>query len=223
MLADLIGEKSDRKIDKSQRILITKYTLRLDDDVYQMSNITGFGVGKIPKPKFSWGLFLILGFAGLAVILQLAPMIFYSTYQINEVLMKIWIFCWSIIAICNYFMAPIRYGLSIQLNSGREVFVVTSNKSFLSEIVLKLYELMDGLRDCSMAIDMRNYSIYVSGNFQGNLAQGDSTTQGDSANIGGPFNGNFAQGGSMIQEDSSVSVGGPFNGNFVAGNSNHLN
>jgi hypothetical protein len=223
MLADLIGEKGDRKIDKSQRVLITKHTLRLDNNVFQMSNITGFGVGTIPKPKFSWGLFLILGLAGLAVILLLAPIIFYSTYQANEVLMKIWIFCWSIIAICNYFMIPVRHGLSIQLNSGREIFLETQKKAFLSEIVTRLYEFMDTQREDSMTINMHNHSINVAGNFQGNLAQGGSTAQGDSANIGGPFNGNFAQGGSMIQEDSSVSVSGPFNGNFVAGNSNHLN
>jgi hypothetical protein len=185
MLADLIGEKGDRKIDKSQRILITKYTLRLDDDVYQMSNITGFGVGQIPKSNFPWKQFLISGVIGLATIMVGIGLIALA---------------YAAFLVYRHFNNTSNYGLSIQLNSGKEVFLTTPNKAFLGEIVTSLYEFMDTQREGSMTIDMRNYSINVDGNFQGNLAQGGSTAQGDSANIGGPFN-----------------------GNFVAGNSNHLN
>jgi hypothetical protein len=206
MLADLIGEKSNRKIDRSQQILITKHTLRLDDDVYQVSNISGFGVAQLPRPAFAWKLFLALCTVGLILVvmgLSSNPMMpsAQSAGQ-NTLMILIGLGFWIIASILTFdsLDGTKKYGLSIQLNSGREIFLTTPNKAFLSEIVTNLYEFMDMQKEGSMTINMHSYSINVAGDFQGNLAQGGSTAQGD-----------------------LVNVGGPFNGNFVAGNSNHLN
>jgi hypothetical protein len=70
MILDELLEQSNGKaqVEKSKSVEISRNTIRFGQSVYQFINFTGFQVGEIQKPKFSWMLFLLLLVGGTAAI-----------------------------------------------------------------------------------------------------------------------------------------------------------
>ncbi|MBD2610179.1 hypothetical protein H6G94_02625 [Nostoc punctiforme FACHB-252] len=79
----------------------------------------------------------------------------------------------AIFLVVRYFIQTQYYGLSLFLNSGQERFFMSSDKSFLMQIVSVLYEFMETEREGTINIDMSNRSVTVGRDLHGKATTGD--------------------------------------------------
>jgi hypothetical protein len=159
-VVDLLGQSgsTQRIFEDAPTIEITRNSVKFGTSVYQFRNITGFRVGDIPKEKFPLQLFLILTVAGILTFVFVIGLI--------PLALAVWI-------IISHFAQIQKYGLILYLNSGEERIFISNDKSFLMEIVSKLYDFMEYQREESLVIDMSNHSISVGGDFNGKAMTGD--------------------------------------------------
>jgi hypothetical protein len=169
-VANLLETDNKRTFESAKNIEITKNTLKFGSSVYQFKNVTGFRVGEIPKEKFPILPVLVLTSVGTLTI----------ALGFGLVLIII-----SIIMSVVYFTQTQYYGLSIYLNSGRELFFKSENRNFLLKIVSDMYEFMESQADGSVLIDMSsstthldnsNRSINVKGDLHGKASTGDQSS-----------------------------------------------
>jgi hypothetical protein len=169
-VANLLETDNKRTFESAKNIEITKNTLKFGSSVYQFKNVTGFRVGEIPKEKFPILPVLVLTSVGTLTI----------ALGFGLVLIII-----AIIMSVVYFTQTQYYGLSIYLNSGRELFFKSENRNFLLKIVSDMYEFMESQADGSVLIDMSsstthldnsNRSINVKGDLHGKASTGDQSS-----------------------------------------------
>ena len=162
-VSDLLNsnDNNNRTFETAKFIEITNNTVKFGSSVYQFRNVTGFKVGKIPKNKFPFQPVIILIIGGALTV----------AFVVGWFLLLLALFL-----IYRHFTQTQYYGLSLFLNSGQERFFVSSDKSFLQDIVSVLYEFMENKRDEAVFIDMSNRSINVGRDLHGNATTGDENT-----------------------------------------------
>jgi hypothetical protein len=132
-MSKVVGMNNNQTIRDEGFLEITANSVRLQDEVYQLRNVTGFGLGQI-KTK---GIPLIYP-AALLVIGIISFIIYDSTYDGIYIMVG---FLALIIAACiiiSNVARPKVHGLFIYLNSGRETVLLTTDKPFLIEVVRTL-------------------------------------------------------------------------------------
>lgn len=169
-VANLLETDNKRTFESARNIEITKNTLKFGQSVYQFKNVTGFTVGEIPKNKFPLLPVLVLTSVGTLTI----------ALGFGLILVII-----AIVMAVSFFMQTQYYGLSIFLNSGRELFFKSENRNFLLKIVSDMYQFMESQADGSVLIDMSsstthydnsNRSINVEGDLHGKASTGDQSS-----------------------------------------------
>ena len=159
----------DRILETAKEILVTKKTVTYGSSVYQVRNITGFKAGKIPKEKFPFQ--SVIGLVAVGVVL---------------ISFTAWGWLLLILAgflIYQHFSQTQYYGLSIFLNSGKELFFRSPDQTFVDKAVAQVYRLMEGQLEGSVKIDILNTdahyhegpTITAGGNITG-LAIGNENT-----------------------------------------------
>jgi Family of unknown function (DUF6232) len=159
LLSKLIQNDKDILIEPSGYIEITKKTVRFGRNVYQFSNITGFGLVKI---KNNYGVpifFLILLLLSGGWLMADG----FRNYRWERVLWggaSIFIGIYAIIMILRI---PTPYGFELELNSGKTRIITTRDIEGVKNIVSTLYEFMESEVEKSLVvnIDQRNASIGV--------------------------------------------------------------
>lgn len=145
-LLEQTSNGNQRQFDDSAVIEITRRTISFGNSVYQLSNVTGFTVGRVPKLPFP--LFPIFGLLiiGLPSITMVVGILFIALVPI--------IIIW-------YFLQPKRYGFILYLNSGAEKIFVSTAKGFLMDIVGCLHDFMESPQGSNrkVSIDMDNHTI----------------------------------------------------------------
>lgn len=161
-VTDLLDSSDNKRtFETAKNIEITKNTVKFGSSVYQFRNVTGFRVGEIPKNKFPLMPVLVLTIGG---ILTIALVIGWFLILI------------AIFLVIRYLSQTQYYGLSLFLNSGQERFFVSTDRSFLMQIVSVLYDFMETQREGTVNIDMSNRSVTVGGNLHGTTTTGDGNT-----------------------------------------------
>jgi hypothetical protein len=169
-IPNLLETDNKRTFESAKSIEITKNTLKFGSSVYQFQNVTGFRVGDIPKDKFPVLPVLVLTSVGTLTI----------ALGFGIVLIII-----ALVMTIGFFMQTQYYGLSIYLNSGRELFFKSENRNFLMKIVSDMYQFMESQADGSVVInwndftshyDYSNRSINVAGDLHGKASTGDQSS-----------------------------------------------
>ncbi|BDA71830.1 hypothetical protein CAL7716_059960 [Calothrix sp. PCC 7716] len=159
LLGKLIQNDKDILVEPSAYIEITKKTVRFGRNVYQFSNITGFGLVKIQNnyglPIFC--LILLLAAGGWLMTDG------FRNYRWERVLWggaSIFIGIYAIIMILRI---PTPYGFELELNSGKSRIITTRDIEGVKKIVSTLYDFMENEAEKSLVvnIDQRNASIGV--------------------------------------------------------------
>ncbi len=147
MLLNELLKQDDKKkvVEDAKFIEFSKRTVKFGDSLYQLRNVTGFEVGKIPKDKFPTLLVLIMLIAGFPLL----------AVGIGIVLIGI-----AIWLIFSHFNQAQKYGLILSLNSGEAIYFISRDKNFLGEIVSALYELMEGDID-GVTINFQDHSVVM--------------------------------------------------------------
>lgn len=161
MILDELLEQSNgnAQVEKSKSVEISRNTIRFGQSVYQFRNFTGFEVGEIQKPKFSWMLFFLFIIGGIAAM---------PLFGAGLILIGI-----AIYRLYRHVVAPKNYGLSLFFNSGERRIFISNNKGFLSDITKALYRFLEEDRAETINIDLSNKSINVNGDFVGNAVIGE--------------------------------------------------
>lgn len=167
---------SVRLFENDDTIEVTKNTVKFGNSVYQSKNVTGFTVGKVPKPAFP-----LIPFLGLCLIgfgIRFSGIRFngirFNGIYLEELVSAIFLLIGLGIFIFH-FAREQRYGLVLHLNSGQEKIFTSPDKKFLTRIVLELYKFMEEDTAGTIAIDMSNRSITVTGDIHGsNMITGNS-------------------------------------------------
>ncbi len=104
-LLEQTSNGNQRQFDDSAVIEITRRTISFGNSVYQLSNVTGFTVGRVPKPPFP--LFPIFGLLIIGV-------------PIAAIGVGIFFIALVPVIILWYLFQPKRYGFILYFNSGAE-------------------------------------------------------------------------------------------------------
>lgn len=169
-ITDLTGAgESDRTFETAKVIDITRNTIKFGDSVYQFRNLTGFTVGTIPKDKFPFQSILFLLIGGVLTV----------AFVVGWFLLL-----FAAFLVFKHFTQVQNYGLSLFFNSGEEKFFVSSNRSFLMDIVSGIYKFMEDDRYESLRINIAeayinpqiDKSVNVGGDLHGIANTGDSNT-----------------------------------------------
>jgi Family of unknown function (DUF6232) len=161
-VTDLLDSSDNKRtFETAKNIEITKNTVKFGSSVYQFKNVTGFRVGEIPKEKFPLMAVLVLTIGGILTV----------ALVVGWFLLLIAIFL-----VVRYLIQTQYYGLSLFLNSGQERFFVSTDKSFLMQIVSVLYDFMETQGEGTVNIDMSNRSVTVGGDLHGKTTTGDKNT-----------------------------------------------
>jgi hypothetical protein len=157
MLLNQILAGNDRQtIEEKGFLEITVNTVRLEDDVYQFRNVTGFGVGNVKTKGFPLSLMIALAVLGL--IGGIIPGL--SSFS--------WLFWLLLIGAVMYNASrPKLYGLSLYLNFGNETIFVTQNMEFLKHVVRTLKEFMENPKPGKVI------NITIGRDMKGNITFGD--------------------------------------------------
>ena len=159
LLNDLLKQDDGKKVVEDPKFIeFSRRTVRFGDELYQLRNVTGFEVGKIPKDKFPTLIFLVLLLAGLAL----------SVVGIGIILIII-----AGYMIYSHLNQVQKYGLILTFNSGRESSFISRDKIFLGNIVSALYQLMEGEID-GITINFQDRSVNIHAPFEGIAATGDN-------------------------------------------------
>jgi Family of unknown function (DUF6232) len=159
LLNDLINQDDSKKIVENPKFIeFSARTVRWGDSIYQLRNITGFGVGEIPKQKLQ--ILLVLGLI-IGGILLLA---------IGVGIVLLGIAAWMLI---SHFSQTQKYGFILELNSGGTTSFVSSDRKFLGAISSAFYKLMEGDID-GLTVNWTDRSVTVHGEVRGAISTGDN-------------------------------------------------
>ncbi|MCC3414951.1 MAG: hypothetical protein JGK24_20420 [Microcoleus sp. PH2017_29_MFU_D_A] len=159
LLNDLLKQDDSKKVVEDAKFIeFSKRTVRFGDSLYQLRNVTGFEVGKIPKDKFPTLIVLGMLLAGTALLV------------VGIGIILIGIAGWMIF---SHFTQPQKYGFILTLNSGESISFISRDKLFLGNIVSALYQLMEGEID-GVTINFQDRSVNIHAPFKGIAATGDN-------------------------------------------------
>jgi hypothetical protein len=168
-LTSIADSKSPaRSFDAARNIEITKKTVKFGSSVYQLKNVTGFTVKKIPRKGFP-----LIG--TLVLILGTGAITRSSLYYFGPVYAGLLVLTLSMALMIAFALIRqrVRHGLSLSLNSGEEIFFVSNDENFLMTIVNRLYDFMEKEQDGVVNINMNNRSVTITGNSHGTINLGD--------------------------------------------------
>lgn len=162
-----IKESNNLTSQTATQIEFTQATVRFGNTIYQLKNLTGLTVGKIPPneilAKTALSLCIVgalLLFVGATASIYPASM-FGLTFIVLAALFKL-----------IYDGQDNKYGLILNFNSGHSDFFESRDKSFLFDIVQAIQKLMDENAQ-RVEVNMINKSVNVIGDFNGNLHNGE--------------------------------------------------
>ncbi len=163
LLLDAILPSSDRQTVRTQAIIeVTSHTVRLENDVYQFRNVTGFGVSNVKMKGIPFVFIFILLLLGLLTVSVPGLM---SVPTLTSGAVIIWIL--FIGAVIYNLSLPKLYGLSLYLNSGNEIIFVTQNMDFLKHVVQTLKDFMENPKEGKII------NVTIGRDVQGNITFGD--------------------------------------------------
>jgi len=145
-------------------IEVTAYTVRLGSDVYQFRNVTGFGIGNVKLKTIPFWLIINLSIA-LFIASLFTTSVFGEGWEGFCILLSILVLAGGIIF---NLARPKLYGLSLYLNSGKEIIIVIQNTEFLKRVLRDLKEFMENPQKEKMI------NITVGGSLGGNITFGDN-------------------------------------------------
>lgn len=158
LLNDLINQDDSKKVVENPRFIeFSKRTVRWGDSIYQLKNITGFGVGEIPKQKLQ--ILLVLGLVVGGIFLL----------AIGVGIVLLGIAAWILI---SHFSQTQKYGFILELNSGGTTSFVSSDRRFLGDIASAFFKLMEGDID-GLTVNWNDKSVKVYGEVKGAISTGD--------------------------------------------------
>ncbi|MFB2892929.1 hypothetical protein ACE1CI_08290 [Aerosakkonemataceae cyanobacterium BLCC-F50] len=156
LLNQMLAANDKQTIEEQGFLEITKNTVKLQNDVYQFRNVTGFAVGEVKTKGIPFNLIFILfiiafasgnipGFGGWSLMF------------------------WVLVvgAVVYNFNRPKVYGLSLYLNSGHEIVFATKNIDLLNRAVRTLKDFMENPQD------FQYVNITVESDNKGNIVVGD--------------------------------------------------
>ena len=157
MLLDKILLSDDTKTSIAEHgfLQITKRTVKLENDVYQFCNVTGFGVGEI-KTRGIPGIAIFVMFITGVILVNIYP------YESWGILLSVLCF----IAIFYNTYRPKVYGLFLYLNSGQQKIFITQDLAFLRVAVKTLKEFMESPQNDKIV------SIAIGRDVKGNITIG---------------------------------------------------
>lgn len=137
MLNQILGVNNNQTIKEEEFLEITANSVRLQNEVYQLRNVTGFGVDEIKTkgiPLILPIMLLIISFISLSAIGDL------SVFGVSIILVTLPL---SVLLFYLRFGRPKLYGLFIYLNSGRETVLLTEDIYFLRTVIRTLKEFIE--------------------------------------------------------------------------------
>jgi Family of unknown function (DUF6232) len=167
-----ILSSNDRQTVKTRGFIeITSHTVRLENDVYQLRNVTGFGVSDVKTKGIPFSfIFALLIFALLSFsFIPKSTSVSDPISGLATVSLVLWMLLIGAVAI-NVSL-PKLYGLSLYLNSGNEIIFITKDMEFLKRVVRILKEFMENPPDGEIL------SITIGGNVGGNVTLGNVNTK----------------------------------------------
>lgn len=156
LLDQMLASNDKQTIEEKGFLEITKNTVKLENDVYQFRNVTGFGVGNVKTKRIPFNLIFIL----FIVALVAGALPGFGGWSI-----MFWLL--AIGAIVYNFTRPKVYGLSLYLNSGNEIVFATEDMDFLKRAVRVLKDFMEN------PIEGKYVNIDVGRDHKGNIIVGD--------------------------------------------------
>ena len=158
LLNDLIKQDDSKEIvENPSYIQFSNKTVRFGDSLYQIKNITGFEVGKIPKQKLQIMLVLGLIIGGILLL----------TIGVGLILLGV-----AIWMIASHSLQVQKYGFILKFNSGGSTSFISNDMMFLKRISSSLYELMEGSID-GLTVNWSDSSVTVNGEVKGVISTGD--------------------------------------------------
>lgn len=166
-LNSLEKEKSleDQNIRESAYLEITKETISIGQKVYQVSNVTGFGVSRMKKVRVPWTLTIMLLLIGI-ICFSIQGGTGNSALGSIGFLFTIT----SIAAIAYNFIPSNKFGLAMYLNSGKTELVISEDVAFLKRVVKELKGFIES-PDKSQVINVK-----VGQDVKGDLVIGNKST-----------------------------------------------
>lgn len=126
---------SSNLVDPSLPITVTPRIVKFGDDIYQLSNVTGFGGTIIDEGrrgfKAPWVLIIILGLIGL-----------FGLFFGND-FMSLFLILTIGLVVLRFIGSSTVYGFGLYLNSGEVRVFKTDNKQFVVNVVNILYEALE--------------------------------------------------------------------------------
>jgi Family of unknown function (DUF6232) len=179
LLNDLIKQDDSKKIVENPKFIeFSKRTIRFGDSICQIRNVSGFGVGKIPKQKLN--IFLMLGSLGIGIFLlckghelsgsTLNGILGSSFFSITGIILL----GFGVSILGSHFLQEQEYGFILELNSGGTISFVSYDKRFLGEIVSALYQLMEGDID-GLTVNWNDRSVKIYGDVKGPISTGENS------------------------------------------------
>ena len=125
-------DTSSSKTYKDATLQIASRTIASQDYVMQISNISQASVGNIPKKKASVMLIVICAIVGL-VCMNWGT----SGYRTNVLMVLIGLGAFAVIAYHVYtiYKQTQQYGLTLELNSGNNMFFTSEDRKFLRNVL----------------------------------------------------------------------------------------
>jgi hypothetical protein len=156
LLDQMLASNDKQTIEMKGFLEITKNSVKLENDVYQFRNVTGFGVGEVKTKGIPFNLIFILFI--IAFVAGNIPG--FSSWSL-----MFWVLV--IGAVVYNFTRPKVYGLSLYLNSGHEIVFATENMDFLKRAVRTLKDFMENPQE------FKYVNITVEKDNKGNIVVGD--------------------------------------------------
>lgn len=156
LMNQILAGNDSQTIEEKGFLEITANSVRLENDVYQFRNVTGFGVGDV-KTKG-------IPFSSIAVLFLLALL----SGIISGLSGWSWLLWLLLIGAIVYNVSrPKLYGLSLYLNSGQETIFVTQDVDFLRQVVRTLKEFIENPKPGKVI------NISIGRDMKGNITFGD--------------------------------------------------
>ncbi|WP_414586994.1 DUF6232 family protein [Scytonema sp. PCC 10023] len=133
ILTNALQDNGDTTIEPPSFIEITKKTVRFGSNIYQFRNITGFGLAEAKNGNVVPIKLILIGFAVGLFLANIPDFRFWG----------IFIALAAIVGIIVNSSQPKRYGLQLELNSGRKRVFITRDLEGVKKVVSVLYNFME--------------------------------------------------------------------------------
>lgn len=136
---DLIHKDTDKKTYENATLQITNRLISSEDYVMQIHNISQAGIGAMPRERPSPIIVMLF-------MLVAAYCFFINSLSYGGNVTMIGTGVCTILTLLIYllyiFQKEKKYGLTIEMNSGRHMFFISDNREFLRSVLRLVYQQM---------------------------------------------------------------------------------